>query len=178
MRTTTIRGALAATSLVVLLATPLLATPSLAQEGHGHGHEAPSIQEQEGDPAVADPAVRAFIAAADRMHEAMSTMPYSGNADIDFARGMIPHHEAAIEMARIALEHGEDPAIRRLAEEVIEAQTREIGELEAWLAEHARSDGPQARGSMMPGSGPRARIAGRWPRDPRPGPHPGRSRAS
>ena len=68
------------------------------------------------------------------MHEAMAGMAYSGNADIDFARGMIPHHVAAIEMAEIVLEHGSDPEIRALAEAIIAAQEAEIAELEAWLA--------------------------------------------
>ena len=74
----------------------------------------------------------------DTMHGAMSSMEYSGDADIDFARGMIPHHQAAIDMARIVLEHGKDAEIRKLAEEIIEAQEREIKQLETWLAAHAK----------------------------------------
>jgi uncharacterized protein (DUF305 family) len=75
--------------------------------------------------------------AMDRMHEAMGEMDYTGDADIDFAVGMIPHHQAAIDMARIVLEHGDDPEIAALAEEIIAAQEAEIAQLEAWLAEHA-----------------------------------------
>jgi uncharacterized protein (DUF305 family) len=100
----------------------LLATPSLAQESHDHGV---------GD--AHDPAVQASMAAMARMHETMASMAYSGDADIDFARGMIPHHVAAIEMAEIVLEHGADSEMRALALAIIEAQTREIAELEAWL---------------------------------------------
>lgn len=111
-----------------------LASPAPAQQSHGHGHGA--------DPATAevpanDVAVEAYVDAMNRMHEAMSTMAYTGDADIDFARGMIPHHEAAIDMARIVLEHGADPMIRELALAIIAAQEREIAELEAWLAAHA-----------------------------------------
>lgn len=51
---------------------------------------------------------------------------YTGNADIDFLAMMIPHHAGAVDMARLVLEHGRDPATRRLAEEIIASQTVEI----------------------------------------------------
>jgi uncharacterized protein (DUF305 family) len=68
------------------------------------------------------------------MHEAMD-IEFSDDADIDFARGMIGHHEGAMAMARIVLEHGEDDDLRQLAEEIIEAQEAEIEFLRDWLAE-------------------------------------------
>ncbi len=122
------------TKMLIVALLALLSGPALAQQDHGHGHQAGTAPA----PALPDvETVRAYVAAMDRMHEAMATMAYSGNPDIDFARGMIPHHEAAIEMAGIVLEHGSDPTMRTLALAVIEAQEREIAELEAWLAEHA-----------------------------------------
>lgn len=57
--------------------------------------------------------------------------------DVAFACAMIAHHQGAIDMARIQLEHGQDEWIRGLAEEIIEAQVREIDEMTQWLADNA-----------------------------------------
>jgi uncharacterized protein (DUF305 family) len=75
----------------------------------------------------------AYRASAARMHEDMA-IPYTGDADRDFAAAMIGHHEGAIAMARIVLEHGKDPEIRKLAEEVIAAQEKEVAVLKDWLS--------------------------------------------
>ena len=92
-----------------------------APAGHGPG-------------AMADnPAVAAFMAANKQMHQDMA-IDYTGNADVDFVRGMIPHHQGAIAMAKVELQFGTDPAIRKLAEGIIAAQEAEIAEMEAWLA--------------------------------------------
>ena len=85
-------------------------------------------------PDLADnPAVAAFMAANRQMHAAMA-IDFTGNADVDFVQGMIPHHQGAIDMAKVELEYGTDPAIRKLAEGIIAAQEAEIAQMQAWLA--------------------------------------------
>ncbi|MFS2153082.1 DUF305 domain-containing protein [Rhizobium sp. Rhizsp42] len=83
------------------------------------------------------PSSHAFSEANNKMHKDMM-IEYSGDADIDFVRGMIAHHQGAIDMAKVELQYGKDPEMRKLAEGVIKAQEAEITEMQAWLKAHAK----------------------------------------
>ena len=72
------------------------------------------------------------------MHKDMA-VPLTGDADVDFLAGMIPHHQGAIDMAQVVLKHGKDPKVRKLAQEIIAAQKKEIAMMQAWLAEQKAS---------------------------------------
>ena len=63
-------------------------------------------------------------------------IPYSGNADLDFIKGMVPHHQGAVDNAKIVLQYGKDPEVRKFAEEVIAAQEAEIKWMNEWLAKN------------------------------------------
>lgn len=67
------------------------------------------------------------------MHAEMN-VPLTGDADADFVRNMIPHHQGAIDMAKTILAFGKDPELRKLAEAIIAAQDSEIALMKAWLA--------------------------------------------
>ena len=80
-----------------------------------------------------DPDWSELIASMDKMHRTMGAVERSGNADVDFVRLMLPHHQAAINMAKTQLLYGKDPQVRRLAQEIITDQQLEIELMQRWL---------------------------------------------
>lgn len=126
---------------LILAATLFVAGPALAQHNHGPGHQmprqnAPAHGGHHGHGAMntqsMTPAAKAFAEANAKMHKDM-TIQFSGNADVDFARGMIPHHQGAIDMSEIVLKYGSDVSVKKLANEIIAAQKKEIAQMQAWL---------------------------------------------
>jgi uncharacterized protein (DUF305 family) len=83
------------------------------------------------------PSSIAFHGVNMKMHSAMD-ITYSGNADVDFVKGMIPHHAGAIDMAKIVLAFGKDPEVKKLAEAIIKAQESEISSMQDWLGKTAK----------------------------------------
>lgn len=75
----------------------------------------------------------AYHAANGRMHAGMNII--NEDADIAFIQGMIPHHQGAVEMANIILEHGDDEEAKALARDIIAAQEKEIAWMKSWLKE-------------------------------------------
>lgn len=90
-----------------------------AEPSHGAGHAAPSAGDQ------------AFAASEAVMHERMMAAS-GGTVDEAYIAKMVEHHRGAVAMADVALAQSRDPEIRRMAQQVKDAQTREIAEMQVW----------------------------------------------
>lgn len=80
---------------------------------------------------------QAYADGMDAMHDDMMAGIADPNPDMAFARGMLPHHVGAIDMAEVQLKYGKDAEMRKLAEEVIAAQKAEIEQMQNWIATHS-----------------------------------------
>ena len=113
----------------------MLSASALAEKGVApHSHHSNAVQ---GDGSRYPAQFQRFIHEMDRDMEKMMTdmhhPGYTGNADVDFLAMMIPHHQGAVDMARLALIHGQDPLTRQLAEEIMTSQQAEIMAMKARL---------------------------------------------
>jgi uncharacterized protein (DUF305 family) len=77
--------------------------------------------------------------AMEKMHAGMASIKLAGDDDADFARLMLPHHQAALDMAKAELTYGKDPQMRRLAQEIVTDQQSEIELMQLWLERHGSS---------------------------------------
>lgn len=122
-------------TVIAALSLPLLALMSAVAFAQDHDHSAHDHNAASSAPK--SEATEAFEKAHARMHDDMMAA-LTGDPDVDFMQGMIPHHQGAIDMAEIVLKHGKDPETRKLAEEIIKAQTAEIAFMREWLAKRAK----------------------------------------
>jgi uncharacterized protein (DUF305 family) len=103
---------------------PTNANEHAQHEGHSN---MPAVSEGSKSQSTQD-----FETVNNKMHRNMA-ITFSGNADKDFLAGMIPHHQGAIDMAEVVLKHGADPKVRKLAQDIITAQKKEIADMQEWL---------------------------------------------
>jgi uncharacterized protein (DUF305 family) len=86
---------------------------------------------------AATPSDKAFAASMKTMMSKMHVQP-TGKPDADFALMMIPHHQGAIDMAKVELQYGADPELRQLATDIVAAQEKEIAQMKAWLEKNGK----------------------------------------
>ena len=112
-------------SEILLVLISAVALSAWQQDSHSHS-----------DRAAADPDWSELQASMAKMHVAMASIERSGDRDVDFVNLMLPHHQAAIDMAKTQLLYGKDPQMRRLAQEIITDQQSEIQLMQLWLKQH------------------------------------------
>ena len=127
-------------AILTLIATPALASVQYMNMRGAKGGNA---------------ADQAYMQSMQRMTKDMDVKP-TGNADKDFVMMMTPH-QGAIDMAKVELQYGKDPMLRKLASNIVKAQEKEIGEMKTWLAKfevvsflQGRSTGAQTSAEMAP----------------------------
>lgn len=98
---------------------------------------------------------RAFMTendvAMNRMMADMTVKP-TGDVNRDFVEMMIPHHQGAIDMAKALLTHGDNEALRRIAQEIVITQQQEIVAMRLALGEPARPTATSTTPSPAPGN--------------------------
>ena len=112
-------------SLLLIFIT-LSVTPVFATTGHYKAHS--NMKK--------NPATLEFEKAMEKMHKPMMAGVMNADTDVAFVKGMIPHHQGAIDMAEVELRYGKDPELRALAEKIIAAQKEEIQLMNKWLELH------------------------------------------
>ena len=87
-----------------------------------------------------------LLGGMNRMHLAVTSLAPSGSVDTDFVKLMLPHHQAAIDMAKTELLHGTNLQVRRLAQEILTEQQSEIELMHLWLKQAQPNEpNPQLR---------------------------------
>ena len=125
----------------VILAAVLAAGPALAQPAPMPGHAMPMPMPMPMPQTGQGGSTAAYAQAMQTMMHAMDT-PYTGDPDRDFVTGMLPHHAGAVDMAKVELQYGHDPALKTLARSIIQSQTKEEAFMRAWLARHPAPAAP------------------------------------
>jgi uncharacterized protein (DUF305 family) len=135
--------------LALVAATPVLAAHAQMHDHHGMSASKSSaphaMHSMAGMASVALPPGSPAAAFHQQMDSVMTVMDHGmqqmggvppTDLDASFAAMMVPHHQGAVDMARLQLLYGKDPELRRLAQSIIAEQQIEIQQMTAWLRKH------------------------------------------
>ena len=123
--------------LIILCALPMLGQQGVPNRGNDKTAAAENWSE--------------LTSSMEKMHEGMASVAPSGDGDVDFVRLMLPHHQAAIDMAKAELMYGKDPQMQRLAQEIITDQQSEMELMRLWLKRHGPKP-PNVSRALRPGA--------------------------
>lgn len=116
---------------------------ALAHHEH-HGHEGQTQPADTFRASTDKPFPTLMDEAMAFMHKGMDQAPRTGDPDHDFVTMMIPHHQGAVDMAKVLLLYGKDPELGTLAQQIITDQQYEIQLMQKWLKSHGASTGDQS----------------------------------
>ena len=125
-------------SLVAAVLATGLASGAYAQSTHGGHGAAPAAMPGSMPNMAAEAASTKDFKDADMRMMTNMEQPYTGDPDVDFRVHMIPHHQGAVDMAKVALKYAKDAETKKMAESIIKDQEREVGEMQAWLKKHGK----------------------------------------
>lgn len=112
----------------------VLPTPIVCGDSHAD-HGGASMQDHLDTMAAnSSPEHAALIQTMEPMHSDMMRGMTAQEFDMAFVCSMIPHHQGAVEMAKVAQANSKDPWVLMFAQEIITAQQVEIREMHTWLA--------------------------------------------
>jgi uncharacterized protein (DUF305 family) len=117
------------------LALTLCIAAGVAAHAQSHGHGGAPNSSVSADVTFGSQMMQAM----DRMDAGMMAAKTTGDPDRDFAAMMIPHHQGAVDMAKIQLIYGRNPVLRRLAQAIIVEQQQEIELMQRFLDEQSGS---------------------------------------
>lgn len=125
------RHAFATGILVAFISVPAVSfaqQQSSSEMKHSRGHSADALHKKQGQAELTK--------SMQESQAKMQSMTMKGDTDHDFAEMMRMHHQAGVKMAEIELEHGTDPALKKMAQKIIASQKKDTKEFDHWLQEH------------------------------------------
>lgn len=117
-----------------------MSTKSVSTDNHSQSHAEHNMSmDMEADMSHVNEVTKAYMQGMSTMHEDMMAGMQANDADVAFAKGMLPHHVGAVDMAQVQLKYGKDETMRQLAKDIIAAQQAEIEQMKNWIAAHPDS---------------------------------------